>query len=38
VGCGKCVAYRMVDGVRKLRAHKAPDGVECLGEAYDDGD
>lgn len=37
-GCGKCVAYRMVDGVRKLRAHKAPDGVECLGEAYDDGD
>lgn len=37
-GCGKCVAYRMVGGVRKLRAHKAPDGVECLGEAYDDGD
>lgn len=37
-GCGKYVAWRTVDGVRKVRAHKAPDGVECLGEDYDDGD
>ncbi len=37
-GCGKNVAWRLVEGVKKVRAHKAPDGVECLGEDFDDPD
>lgn len=36
--CGEQVPWRMVNGHRKFRAHKAPDGVACDGEKCDDGD